>query len=56
MTRDEIEQIEKDIQSAEIRGDAHVVFVLSDSNRFRPQVLAEERRRSEAAVQKSLRR
>src|SRR5712664_787734 len=52
MTRDEIEQIEKDIQSAEIRGEAHVVIrgfpIPIDSA---PQVLAEERRRSEAAVQ-----
>jgi superfamily II DNA or RNA helicase len=52
LTRDEIEQIEKDIQSAEIRGDAHVVIrgfpIPIDSA---PQVLADERRRSEAAVQ-----
>jgi superfamily II DNA or RNA helicase len=50
LTRDEITQIEKDIEAAEIRGDAHVVIrghpIPVDSA---PKVLAEERRRSEAA-------
>ncbi len=52
LTNDELAQIEKDIHSAEVRGDAHVVIrgfpIPIDSA---PQVLAEERRRSEAAVQ-----
>jgi hypothetical protein len=56
LTHDEIEQIEKDIQSAEIRGDAHVVIrgfpIPIDSA---PQVLADERRRSEAEAKVNLR-
>lgn len=49
---DELAQIEKDIQAAEVRGDAHVVIrgcpIPIDSA---PQVLAEERRKSEDATQ-----
>lgn len=46
---EELEQVEKDIQSAEIRGDAHVVIrgcpIPID---FAPEVLADERRRATA--------
>ncbi|WP_439359946.1 DEAD/DEAH box helicase [Bradyrhizobium sp. DASA03007] len=49
---EELEQVERDIQSAEIRGDAHVVIrgcpIPID---FAPEVLADERRRSAAAPQ-----
>jgi superfamily II DNA or RNA helicase len=51
LTDAELTQIENDIQAAEIRGDAHVVIrgcpIPIDSA---PQVLAEERRKSETTV------
>lgn len=52
LSGEELEQIERDIQSAEIRGDAHVVIrgcpIPID---FAPRVLADERRRSAARPQ-----
>lgn len=52
LSAEELEQVESDIQSAEIRGDAHVVIrgcpIPID---FAPEVLAEERRRSAAGSQ-----
>ncbi|MFQ3451785.1 DEAD/DEAH box helicase [Bradyrhizobium sp. UFLA01-814] len=52
LSAEELEQVERDIQSAEIRGDAHVVIrgcpIPID---FAPEVLADERRRSAAGRQ-----
>jgi len=51
LTSDELAQIERDIESAEVRGDAHVVIrgvpIPIDSA---PRVLDEERRRTDSAI------